>query len=150
MAPEALHVTLRFLGATPPRRVPEIAAALGAAAREVPPFEVELGRVGTIGGRGSRVLVCAVAAGESWVGRLRDAVDTRLAAAGWPADPRPFRPHVTLARAARREDGRALSTLAGRAGDGIGWAVESVVLVESRLGTGAPRYDALVVAPLGG
>jgi len=94
-----------------------------------------------------------------WVGLRGDvaglaalAGDVRraLSGAGLPVDPKPFRPHLTLARPGRRvppEQVRAaLGPLDGY--EGPPWPVEEVRLVRSVLGAGA-RHEMLRAWRLG-
>jgi 2'-5' RNA ligase len=85
---------------------------------------------------------------------LRDDV---LTAADRPADPRPFRPHVTLVRSRRprRVHHDALARIAqelaesGKTVDGT-VSVPSLTLLESTLGASGPSYRTLAVVPLTG
>jgi RNA 2',3'-cyclic 3'-phosphodiesterase len=100
VAPENLHLTLRFLGAVPD----DAAARAIAAMREPLAFEaprITLGGLGTFPPRGRpRVLHVAVEEGVEALGALRDAVDARLSPlCRWEPETRPFAPHLTLARA---------------------------------------------------
>jgi 2'-5' RNA ligase len=105
--PETIHLTLRFLGSTSPRRIESLRPALAAAAGRCPARESRVGGLGTFPPRGSpRVL---------WVGlelapeilELQKACERAAVSAGFPPETRPFRPHLTLARFpphARRTD----------------------------------------------
>jgi RNA 2',3'-cyclic 3'-phosphodiesterase len=53
--PEGIHLTLKFLGGTPPEKVPEIETALTDAAKGVVQHELTLGELGTFGGSRPRV-----------------------------------------------------------------------------------------------
>src|SRR5437773_7767902 len=54
--PQGIHLTLKFLGATPSERVPAIQAALVDAVVDTASHELALGRLGTFGGSRPRVL----------------------------------------------------------------------------------------------
>ena len=54
--PEAMHLTLRFLGGTPGERAPAIGRALAATAAASPPIDLRLGALGTFGGHRPRVV----------------------------------------------------------------------------------------------
>jgi 2'-5' RNA ligase len=138
---EAWHVTLHFLGGVLPDAVPAAAAALGSL-RELPPVGAELGPATRHLGRS--VLVLPVAGLEGLAG----AVDGALEVAGTPTEPRPFRGHLTVARArgrARLPRDLAGAPLAAR------WVVDEVTLVESTLqGARGSRYEVLERVPLVG
>jgi len=112
--PADLHVTLLFLGETPAERVEEVSRMVRETAAGAAPFTLELTKPGTFGPPSApRVLWCGVAersgaaAAEGETDRpaqgalsaLHAALCARAEAAGFPRDSRPFRPHVTLARA---------------------------------------------------
>lgn len=95
-APEALHVTLRFIGAWPDARVPELEAAL--AGLRWQPFPLQLTLLGGFPDlRRPRVLWAGVAPSPPLTA-LAAAISARLATLSIAPDPRPFTPHVSLAR----------------------------------------------------
>jgi RNA 2',3'-cyclic 3'-phosphodiesterase len=93
--PENLHITVKFLGDTPESRIAAIVAALGEAAGESTPFEIQLSGTGNFG---KRVLFI----GTSDDGKGFDVVHQRVEAAlerlGSKKENRAFRPHITIAR----------------------------------------------------
>lgn len=116
--PADLHVTLLFLGETPVERLEEVRRMVRETAAGAAPITLELREPGTFGPPAApRVLWCGVAersgtapAGSALsvgeadrqakgaLSALHAALCARAEAAGFPRDPRPFRPHVTLAR----------------------------------------------------
>jgi 2'-5' RNA ligase len=80
--------------------------------------------------------------------RLAAAVDARAAPLGVPAETRPFRPHVTLARAKAPLDARRWLSAVTAASIGS-CAFTRFGLYESHLGPGGPRYRLLASAPVG-
>ena len=99
---ENLHVTLAFLGSVPEDRVAGLrAAALGV---RVAPFVLVLERLAHFAR--ARVLAAMPAGEPTALRALTAQLRERLAAAGFPTDPGPFRAHLTLARevAQPRED----------------------------------------------
>jgi 2'-5' RNA ligase len=82
---------------------------------------------------------------------LAGTVDEELRAAGWELETKPFRAHLTLARA----DGvRAAAAIGARlvevADDlDVRFRAERIGLFESVTGAGPARYDAIAVATLG-
>jgi RNA 2',3'-cyclic 3'-phosphodiesterase len=139
--PEAWHVTLRFLGGVAPEDVPGVVAALGSL-RALLPVVAELGPATRRLGRS--VLVLPV----TGLGAVAAGVDEALASAGVVPEERPFRGHLTVARAR----GRA-SLPRGLSGAPLGgsWVVDEVTLVESTLhGARGSRYQVLERVPLAG
>jgi 2'-5' RNA ligase len=150
---DGLHLTLRFLGPTPDGRIEPTAAAVRAvAASAAEPFDLELGGAGTFPPQGRpRALWIGIAEGAERLGRLATELDSALVAAGWPSEPRPFRPHLTLARS----DGVAAGTLvAGRLADAmsdrrIPVRIDRLGLFESVTGGGPARYVPVTSEPMG-
>jgi 2'-5' RNA ligase len=149
---DGLHLTLRFLGPTLEPRVAAVADAVQAASVGTSPIRLELGGAGAFPPSGRpRTLWIGLTSGIDDVARLAGRVGKALEGAGWPPDPRPVRPHLTLARS----DGVAVGSLvAGRLVAAmeerrITGVVDRVGLFESITGGGPARYVPLVTAPLG-
>jgi len=152
---ENLHLTVRFLGDTPPDLVPDVALAVLDAAAVVAPFRLELAGAGAFpDGRHPRTIWLGVDDGNDGLMRLNDALDGPLEGLGWPPDPRARRPHLTVARtdAARGEVSHAIADALASAATGwrTGFEATALTLFRSHLGGGPPRYAPVVEAPLGG
>src|ERR1035437_1659053 len=94
-----LHLTLRFLGATPDEQQAYIAAALATAAAETAPFRVVLSGGGAFpSAHAPRVLWIGIAEGSDDLTGLVQHLNRELGPLGFPAETRPFTPHLTLAR----------------------------------------------------
>lgn len=107
VAPHGIHLTLKFLGATPRGRLPEIEAALRAACTGFAPFEFSVeGRGCFPNVRRPRVVWVAVHDRGSKLARLHAAVESHIVPLGWPAEKRSFSPHLTLGRISRRATSR--------------------------------------------
>jgi 2'-5' RNA ligase len=78
---------------------------------------------------------------------LAEAVETAVVAAGFPAEDRPFRPHLTLSRVRPHQDVGALLSTAET--DGVSMPVTRVVVCRSHLGRGGARYEEIEEFPLG-
>lgn len=150
--PEGVHLTLKFLGETPARRLVGVEAALAGAVRG-PPFRLALGPPGTFGDRrGPRVLWLDIAGEVERLRALQAAVETALADAGFPPEERDFAPHLTLARVPQppppgtaESIERALGSVTPPAAE---FLVSEVVLMRSRLQPGGAVYERLAVFPL--
>jgi 2'-5' RNA ligase len=92
---ENLHVTLHFLGEVDATRLEPLARAIAVTS---PPVEIVLDRFAawTPG-----IAVLEPAATPDALGALHARLAQALAGAGFALDARPYRPHVTLARAAQ-------------------------------------------------
>lgn len=140
MAPDSLHLTIRFLGGVEPSPLEELASAL----RTLPvePFPVRLGEVGTFGGgRAVRVVWLGLTTGSDDLRRLAAEVELHSAARGFEPEARPYNPHLTLARSRQRR-GERLPELPPPP-ELEGWTVSGFRLYRSRLGPGGATYSVL-------
>jgi RNA 2',3'-cyclic 3'-phosphodiesterase len=150
---EGLHLTLRFLGATPDERQPALAEAISAVAVGVEPFSVALSGGGAFPDpRRPRVLWIGISEGADRLGDMAHRLDERLKPLGWPPESRPFAPHLTLARTdgVPGADERAQRLAEVAAGVSFRWRADRIVLYKSILGRGPARYEALATAELAG
>jgi RNA 2',3'-cyclic 3'-phosphodiesterase len=150
-----LHLTVRFLGATPAGRVEAVATAVDLALAGIGPFEVELAGAGAFpDARRPRTLWLGIRRGADDLGAMARALDGALAPLGWPPEDRPYRPHLTVARldAAPRADGVAIARALDEAA--LGWhtafRAREAVLFRSHMGGGAPRHERLLEHELAG
>ncbi len=150
---EGLHLTLRFLGATPDVRVQELAAAVATAAGDVAPFRIELSGGGAFPSpQRPRVLWIGIGAGTVELAALAWRMNGELERLGWPSEDRPLAPHLTLARTdgVPGSDERARRLIEMGRDLRLAWQAESLVLYKSHTGHGPSRYEALAQAPLSG
>jgi 2'-5' RNA ligase len=111
-------------------------------------FDLALGERGTFGGvRHARVVWLGVVAGTVELTALAAEVEQACRAAGLEPEERPFRAHLTLARATARRGGAALPDLP-LPPELPGWRAEEFVLYESRLGHGPAVYTGIEAFPL--
>jgi 2'-5' RNA ligase len=149
------HLTLAFLGEVDERVLPDLTERLARAARRHEPMRLAFGAAGRFGNRVLWIRVDAVPGGlpgerESPVSpgrvprsdrradglhRLAGSVTAAARRSGIAVDDRPYRPHLTLARAQDGADFRPLvAALGGFAGSS--WGAEALHLVRSWLGAG--------------
>ena len=139
--PALYHLTLQFLGEVTAARLPAFAAALDALAGR-PRFALRLGESLRLPpGRRARVFALALAEGFAPLAELAGAVTTATAALGVEPERRPFRAHLTLARAPR--EGTLPPELdAGRWTPPVlpAWEPDGFTLFESLLHPRGPEY----------
>ena len=95
---EVQHLTLRFLGATPPQEVPAIRRALAEACAKNPPFPLHLNKIGVFGSRYQPKVI--------WLGfehfepfkKLFEDLEPKLQQIGFEPNEGNFVPHITLGR----------------------------------------------------
>ncbi len=149
---DGLHLTLRFLGPTLEDSVEPAAEATRRAAAASEPFDVTIGGAGAFPSAARpRALWLDVRAGEGRLVELALAVDRALRHAGWEMEDKPFRAHLTLARADGVPAGSAIGArlVAAAADLEIGFRAEQIGLYESLTGGGPARYEPIAMVDLG-
>jgi len=145
-----LHLTLRFLGDTPARRVGTIADALAAAAALGATFELRFTSAGAFPSpKRPRVVWLGVAKSPVLVW-LHRSVQDALATCDLPREKRPFRPHVTLGRFRGRGTGPDVAGELAHIRVTGTYLVSQISLVRSHLTPAGARYTSVARLPLGG
>jgi RNA 2',3'-cyclic 3'-phosphodiesterase len=149
---DGLHVTLRFLGPTAESRVDDAASAVASAADGFAPFVIRIAGADAFPPVGRpRTIWMDLDHGVEDLAALAGRLDDALAGVGWERERRPFRAHLTLARADGVRAGPA--TVAALREAAAELAIESpisrIVLFESVTGSGRARYIDRVTIPLG-
>lgn len=150
--PDALHLTLKFMGSIVTEQVERVLEGVAEAARSRDPFEAEFAGLGAFPDLGRpRVVWVGTARGASDLELLARAVETALEGRGFPPEERPFLPHLTLGRVRGARGARRLTEqMEGARGRSLGTLrVEEVVTYRSELGPGGARYTSLGAAMLG-
>ncbi len=151
VAPDNLHLTLKFLGNVAETRLDAIVASLRGAVGEAATFDATVSGLGAFPTpTRARVVWAGVSAGAEPMVELAGRVDAALAALGVPPEARPFSPHVTLGRARVPRRAPALAeALAGGQGREFGTVrVARLVLMQSHLSPTGSRYAELAEIPL--
>ena len=144
--PENYHVTLRFLGEIPPERAESLAARAGAAVAPVEPFDLRLGGPHPFPSpRRPRVVVLDLTPEEPLLGLARR-VEEAVVEAGFAAEERPLRAHLTLGRV---RNGARAPRVDPPPAPTARFAVRDAVLFQSELHSSGARYTALGRAALG-
>lgn len=143
LAPEALHVTLAFLGWRDEAEIPVVGGLLAGLARPVDGLSVAAAR--WLPPRRPRVLAVELAdPGAALAALQRDVAAALADAVGWVPERRSFLPHVTVARL--RTGARPPEP--GPAPELGPFAAPALTLFRSHLGPGGARYEALARASL--
>jgi len=149
---DGLHVTLRFLGPVSEARVPDLVEAVRVTAAAHIPFTIGIHGAGSFPPVGRpRTLWLAIDEGASALAALAERLDESLVAAGWPRAERPFRAHLTLARADGVRAGPATAAALRAAADELDLPspIDRIVAYESITGRGPARYVSRGEALLG-
>ncbi len=151
VSPDRMHITLRFLGEIQASRFEAVRAALARPITAGGHPELVPAGIGTFPPRGrARVLWAGLRGDTPVLGRCALEVEDRLESVGFPREPRPFRPHITLARARGPGGITGLDRIGSeiRAAQGPGFRVTRLTLFESRLHPQGPEYLPRATVPL--
>lgn len=143
--PEKLHVTLKFLGDIEPARVEALSGAAARAVSNVEPFELTIDTSGTFPPHGQpRVLWLGIVDASGRLALMQNRLESECAAAGFPREPRDFKPHLTLARLRSPQGARELAAAHRETPfEPQRFTVSELVLMRSELGPDGSRYTPL-------
>lgn len=142
MQPGSIHLTLRFLGEVDGKVDKRARRHWSETVPAHPSFEVRPGPTGWFPPRGRPRVLWVGVAGDGSLERLAASLEQAAREVGLEPETRSFRPHLTIARARRDERAeRPEDGLAAFAAPPV--TVSEVVLYQSVLQPGGPRYTAL-------
>lgn len=142
--PQAMHITLRFLGDSAPRQLTDLTAQLTPLLQTQPAVDLHLGVLGCFPNpKRPRVLWAGVEGAVAGVARLAAQVEAVVAAGGWVPEPRPFQPHITLGRLRPERQPAGLRLPVGQPLTPLTIPVQAVHLMRSDLRPEGPRYTLL-------
>ncbi|MCO5196570.1 MAG: RNA 2',3'-cyclic phosphodiesterase [Anaerolineae bacterium] len=149
--PDAMHLTLRFLGDTPSAKIEQIAAALDTAAAVNSNFGLFLDATGCFPNpRRPRVFWVGLRGELASADYLKQAVDNALQPLGWEPERRSFKPHLTIGRI---KDARKLNNTSLPLNvllEPLRIDVDAIHLIRSDLKPSGPVYTVLHTSHLSG
>ncbi|MHB8874093.1 MAG: RNA 2',3'-cyclic phosphodiesterase [Myxococcaceae bacterium] len=149
--PEAMHLTLAFLGEVEEEKLPALEAAIETVAARHRPVSLAVSGGGTFGGsKHPRVLWSALSGDLDELAQIQADLAAALVPLGYTPELRDFQPHLTFARARNPRGDAALADCAQalqstRLGE---VTVRELVLFQSQLSPKGARYTALLRAAL--
>lgn len=144
--PANWHITLRFVGSADEVATDRLFAQLDEMERPGP-FTVRLEGLGAFPRpRSAAVLWMGVEDPSGSLVAAADATELAVQAAGFPAEERPFHPHLTLARIRPPQD--VWSWLEKEPVYPLAIAVSELTLFETRFGAGGAHYESVERFPL--
>jgi RNA 2',3'-cyclic 3'-phosphodiesterase len=150
---DGLHLTLRFIGPVDDAGLDAVADAVDRAAAEIDPFEVAVEGAGAFPSlTRPRALWLDVTAGGAELAAAAAVLEDALETGGFERSARPYRAHLTVARADGIRSGadvarRLIDEASGRR---TAFAATELVLFETIQGGGPARYVRLRAARLSG
>jgi len=154
VAPEGIHLTLKFLGNVPTDKIPAITQVIEEAARETPELRLEIGECGCFpNNRRPQVIWVGLTGDLTTLDELVKRLESSLARLGFKPEGRPFTQHLTLARisdvatpAERQAIGEAISKTKSDVAAGLN--VTGICLMQSELTPKGAIYTRLIEAKL--
>jgi 2'-5' RNA ligase len=145
VGPEALHMTLVFLGYKPEKEIPRIAELMRASVPAGEPPELAATGVKPVPPRRPRLFALDLDDDDGRAVAVHAALSDAFAAEKlYVPEKRPFWPHVTLARVKR---GAVAGPLEAPPPPSAPWRADAVTLYRSTLLPQGARYDALERVP---
>lgn len=154
VAPDGIHLTLKFLGNVADARLADIKSGLAQAVVGIEPFALRVeGRGAFPNSRRPEVVWLSVGGQTARLTELFRNVENAMTELGWAPEPRAFSPHLTLGRVRREAGNEAVKRLTERltrADDRVsaGFTVGSISLMRSRLTPTGAVYSRLAEFPL--
>jgi 2'-5' RNA ligase len=149
VAPEGIHLTLKFLGNISAQKVAEITRVMEEASQGLAPFQLNISGLGAFPNlRQPRVLWLGVGGEADKLVALQQRIDTGLVPLGFAQEMRAFSPHLTLARLRERtspQDRRDFGELVMKTPVEVNYkvGVDSVSLMRSQLLPSGAVYSRL-------
>ncbi len=151
--PDAMHLTLKFLGEVPDARLPAVCDALSEVASPCEPFEFAVRRTGCFPPRGGvRVVWAGVEEPTEHLLTCQALCEDAMEELGFAREHRPYVPHLTLGRVKDPRGASGLRELVAECEDfEAGWVdVDRLVLMESHLSPKGAEYTVAHHADLTG
>ena len=142
--PEQLHLTLKFIGETDNRLLPQLCTGVREACAGIAPFRLGVSGLGAFPkDKAPRVLWAGIDEGAAELRRLAERLEAQLADLGIPRESRLYTPHLTLGRfgrgASRENVGPILDSLSARVQAHT--EIDQVVLMSSLREQGETVYE---------
>lgn len=150
-----IHLTLKFLGPVSPEQIAQIGPRLQALAAQTPPLPVHIAAVGAFPNAVQPRVLWAGLETPPELHDLQASLERELVALGFPAEPHPFRPHLTLARVRREHRPANIKRISemlaeAKVNPPQSIALDSLALFSSDLKPGGSVYTPLVRSALVG
>lgn len=149
VAPEALHLTVKFLGDTESAAVEAVDEVLQTAAARRGPVSLRIGGLGAFPSLRRASILWVGVAGDAELASLQRELEPALSRLGFPREQRPFRPHITVGRTRNGTQALDIERLGGMLEYEAMITVETVELMQSVMGSGGSRYETLLRRRLG-
>ncbi len=145
--PENLHMTLRFIGEVGGAEAGDIDAALGTI--NAPAFQLQCQGLGHFGKAAKVRALWAGLTPSDALSHLQEKIESAVARAGYGAEGRKFKPHITLVRIRGRPPKNLGDYMAAHgAFTTAPFSINAFTLFESHMGHGGSHYVPISEYPL--
>lgn len=148
--PENIHLTLKFLGATPVDKIEAINQILQDISEGFQSFEITVSHLGAFPRiESARVIWLDINEGKEVLKKLAREIEEKISALGFPIEDRPFQTHITLARIRSSQNRAALiEKLKDTKPPLLSQGVDKITFLKSTLTPQGPIYEILKEANL--
>jgi len=113
VAPQNIHLTLKFLGDVSPTNLEQLAETLKSEAASHEMFSMSIGGLGAFPNQRRAHVIWIGLEAPLALAALHHGVDAAAAQLGYPGEDRPFSPHLTIGRVAQTASGSDLQIIRG-------------------------------------
>lgn len=154
IAPEALHLTLRFVGKVDEALAEELDRTLAErlARRPHPPLDLRIKGLGIFGDAHRKHTLWAAVERSTPLLALQKTVETVCQYVGLEPEGRVYSPHITLGKVTQREHAQAVKDFVAPMIDqpNLSFSVDQLSLFRSHLRPDGAQYDVVATIPLTG
>ncbi len=145
VAPENIHITLKFLGNTSEALVEDITETIKDCSKEIKPFKLEFKGAGVFPNLNYIKVLWVGINDQGILGPLADDLDSKLTKLGFKSEKRGFSPHVTMGRVKSPKNKKALKELIMQNKDKFFCElnIDNIRLKKSILASKGPTYYTL-------
>ncbi len=149
--PEALHITLKFLGDVDRGRIDSLAEAVSRASTGIERFGLAIKDAGSFPPRGSaKVLWLGIEDPSRKLGEVQQKLEDECYSIGFPREARPFHPHLTVARIRIPAFAKELAAAHTALGfPGVEFEVDRLLVMRSELTPAGSIYTEISSTQLG-
>jgi 2'-5' RNA ligase len=143
--PDAMHLTLKFLGEITDNQLVEVCKAIKEVSAGYKGFDLNIETVGSFGGKSARVLWIGSGSGSETITKIAEDIEQRLEKIEFPREARPFTAHLTLCRIKSFKAGLEMANLAEDYKDFKAGAafIDEIKVYQSQLTPQGPIYTVL-------
>lgn len=141
VAPENIHLTLKFLGEIKEEQIENIGKVIKTSIQDTKPFNISFGALGGFPNLSRpRVLWIGIKEGKEKLARFMDKLDKEISKLGFEQEARESIPHLTIGRVKKNWHSRPVLLNQQQSFDYPPFTVDKVYLIKSELTPGGPIY----------